>query len=91
MCKNGKSPINPYSNKVYNHFKKLPKKRKKLHFRNFLRRNTNGFSTCPPRFRQLSDKNFTHPQCQNTLTLTAECGKILSENIPRNPQRNQTR
>ena len=28
MCKNGKLPINPYSNKVYNHFKKLPKKEK---------------------------------------------------------------
>ena len=28
MCKNGKLPINPYSNKVYNHFKKLPKNEK---------------------------------------------------------------
>ena len=39
MCNNGKSPINPYSNKVYNHFNKVTKKRKKLHFGNFLRRN----------------------------------------------------
>ncbi len=30
---------------------------------------------------------YTH---QNTLTFTAECGKILSENITRNPQRDQS-
>ncbi len=27
---------------------------------------------------------------RNTLTLTATCGKILSENITRNPQRDQS-